>query len=75
MSNTYSLCSHCTLTTVEPRIRVNGFTRIWKQGLTNNVTNGETDEYLLFFNGMAELNKKDNTHTANMSLIDEIEGK
>lgn len=59
---------------LEPRIRVSGFTRIWKQGLTNNVvTNGETDEYLLFFNGMAELNKEDNTHTANMLLIDEIE--
>ncbi|XP_026823257.1 uncharacterized protein LOC113561182 [Rhopalosiphum maidis] len=59
---------------LEPRIRVSGFTRIWKRSLINNVvTNGETDEYSLFFNGIAVLSKEDDTCTVNMSPIDELE--
>jgi len=75
-----SKCFHWTLRTVEPRIKVTGFTCIWKPGLANTVvTDGEIDEYSVFFNGMAVLSKEDDSHdthtdTANLSLIDELEG-
>ncbi|XP_003245584.1 uncharacterized protein LOC100569306 [Acyrthosiphon pisum] len=62
---------------LEPRIKVTGFTCIWKPGLANTVvTDGEIDEYSVFFNGMAVLSKEDDTHTdtANQSLIDELQG-
>jgi len=72
-----SNCFHCTFRTVEPRIKVTGFTCIWKPGLANSVvTDGEIDEYSVFFNSMAVLSKEDDTHTdtASLSLIDELEG-
>ncbi|XP_025204665.1 uncharacterized protein LOC112601326 isoform X2 [Melanaphis sacchari] len=61
---------------LEPRIRVSGFTRTWKLGLANTVvTDDETDEYSLFYNGMAVLSKEDNSHImTDMTLIEELEG-
>lgn len=65
----------CTFPTVKPTIKVSGFTRIWKQGSANTVvTDGETDEYSSFFEAMAVLSEEDDTLTANLSQIDEIQG-
>ncbi|KAL5240075.1 hypothetical protein ACI65C_007485 [Semiaphis heraclei] len=60
---------------LEPKIKVTGFTCIWKLGVSNTVVNnGETDEFSVFYNGMAVLSKEDDTHRADLSLVDELEG-
>ncbi|XP_022178438.1 uncharacterized protein LOC111039294 isoform X1 [Myzus persicae] len=65
----------CLDFSLEPKIKVTGFTCIWKVGVANTVgTTGETEEYSVFFNGMAVLRKEDDTLVDNPSLINELEG-